>query len=196
TEKPGFGFAAGGSSDTRFTSYFGDQWKLRTNLTATFGLRYVRDTGRTYNELATIPCSASILNCTGKRLAQFGPGLGARVGRPTNRQRCRRCKSHRGGTTAGNGGRRRPEQLRIYRQHLSGFVQQYRNRTSGAKLPHAVFHAIQHWRTARTPPGHGVDRGLHSQCWPAQPAWLRYEPRGRCAVPQRECCTKCYFRNQ
>src|SRR6266480_2436915 len=82
TEKPGFGFPAGGSSDTRFTAYFGDQWKLRTNLTATIGLRYVRDTGRTDNDLAPIPCSASILNCTGNLLDQFGPGLGARVRQP------------------------------------------------------------------------------------------------------------------
>src|SRR2546429_9689582 len=82
TEKPGFGFPAGGSSDTRFTAYFGDQWKLRTNLTATIGLRYVRDTGRTDNDIAPIPCSASILNCTGNLLDQFGPGLGAR-GRQT-----------------------------------------------------------------------------------------------------------------
>src|SRR5438067_2566897 len=82
TEKQGFGFPAGGSSDTRFTAYFGDQWKLRTNLTATIGLRYVRDTGRTDNDLAPIPCSASILNCTGNLLDQFGPGLGARVRQP------------------------------------------------------------------------------------------------------------------
>jgi hypothetical protein len=82
TEKPGFGFPAGGSSDTRFTAYFGDQWKLRTNLTATIGLRYVRDTGRTDNDLAPILCSASILNCTGNLLDQFGPGLGARVRQP------------------------------------------------------------------------------------------------------------------
>ena len=82
TEKAGFGFPAGGSSDTRFTAYFGDQWKLRTNLTASVGLRYVRDTGRTDNDLAPIPCSASILNCTGNLLDQFGAGLGGRVRQP------------------------------------------------------------------------------------------------------------------
>jgi len=82
TEKPGFGFPAGGSSDTRFTAYFGDQWKLRTNLTATIGLRYVRDTGRTDNDLARVPCSASVPNCTGNLLDQFGPGLGERIRQP------------------------------------------------------------------------------------------------------------------
>ena len=82
TEKPGFGFPAGGSSDTRFTAYFGDQWKLRTNLTATIGLRYVRDTGRTDNDLALVPCSASVPNCTGNLLDQFGPGLGGRIRQP------------------------------------------------------------------------------------------------------------------
>src|SRR5262249_10371749 len=82
TEKPGFGFPAGGSSDTRFTAYFGDQWKIRSNLTATIGLRYVRDTGRTDNDIAPIPCSASILNCNGNLLDQFGPGLGGRIRQP------------------------------------------------------------------------------------------------------------------
>jgi len=82
TEKPGFGFPAGGSSDTRFTAYFGDQWKLRSNLTASIGLRYVRDTGRTDSDFGPIPCSASILNCTGNLLDQFGPGLGGRIHQP------------------------------------------------------------------------------------------------------------------
>src|SRR6266852_5227623 len=82
TEKPGFGFPAGGSSDTRLTWYFGDQWKLRSNLTATIGLRYVRDTGRTDSDIASIPCSASIISCTGNLLDQFGPGLGGRVRQP------------------------------------------------------------------------------------------------------------------
>jgi len=82
TEKPGFGFPAGGSSDTRFTAYFGDQWKLRSNLTASIGIRYVRDTGRTDNDIAPIPCSASILNCNGNLLDQFGPGLGGRIRQP------------------------------------------------------------------------------------------------------------------
>src|SRR6266404_4963529 len=83
TEKPGFGFPAGGSSDTRFTAYFGDQWKLRSNLTATIGLRYVRDTGRTDSDIAPIPCSASTsITCTGNLLDQFGTGLGARVRQP------------------------------------------------------------------------------------------------------------------
>src|SRR5712692_9445932 len=82
TEKPGFGFPAGGSSDTRFTAYFGDQWKLRSNLTGTIGLRYVRDTGRTDSDIDPIPCSASIISCTGNLLDQFGPGLGGRIRQP------------------------------------------------------------------------------------------------------------------
>jgi hypothetical protein len=83
TEKPGFGFPAGGSSDTRFTAYFGDQWKVLSNLTATIGLRYVRDTGRTDTDIAPIPCSASTaITCTGNLLDQFGAGLGGRVHQP------------------------------------------------------------------------------------------------------------------
>jgi hypothetical protein len=83
TEKPGFGFPAGGSSDTRLTAYFGDQWKMKTNLTVTLGLRYVRDTGRTDHDIDAIPCSATtLISCTGNLLDQFGTGLGGRVRQP------------------------------------------------------------------------------------------------------------------
>jgi hypothetical protein len=83
TEKPGFGFPAGGSSDTRFTAYFGDQWKLKSNLSVTLGVRYVRDTGRTDTDLDPIPCSATtLITCDGNLLDQFGPGLGGRVRQP------------------------------------------------------------------------------------------------------------------
>jgi hypothetical protein len=55
-EKPGFGFPAGGSSDTRFTAYFEDQWKLLSKSdAASIGVRYVRDTGRTDSDIDPIP---------------------------------------------------------------------------------------------------------------------------------------------
>ena len=44
---------------------------MKRNLTLTYGLRYVRDTGRTDSDLAAIP----VLN-------QFGAGLGNRVNQP------------------------------------------------------------------------------------------------------------------
>jgi len=72
SEKPAFGFPAGGlGPDNRFAWYFGDSWKLKPNITLTYGIRYVRDTGRTDSDLPPIP-----------ELNQFGPGLGNRVRQP------------------------------------------------------------------------------------------------------------------
>ncbi len=71
TERPEFGFPAGGQFDTRFAWYAGDSWKARHNLTITYGVHYVRDTGRSDSDLPPI----SVLD-------QFGAGLGARVRQP------------------------------------------------------------------------------------------------------------------
>lgn len=58
TEMQMFGEPAGGQYDNRFQFYFGDSWKLKQNLTFTYGVRYVRDTGRTNSDVNPIPCSA------------------------------------------------------------------------------------------------------------------------------------------
>jgi hypothetical protein len=58
TEKPNFGYPAGGQLDHRFQWYVGDSWKMKPNFTWTYGLRYNRDTGRSDSDLAAIPCSA------------------------------------------------------------------------------------------------------------------------------------------
>jgi hypothetical protein len=71
TEKPGFGLPGSGQQDTRFHWYVGDSWKLKSNLTLTYGVHYVRDTGRADSDLAAIPA-----------LDAFGPGLGNRVNQP------------------------------------------------------------------------------------------------------------------
>jgi hypothetical protein len=85
TEHPQFGAPAGGQADTRFETYFGDSWKIKPNLTLTYGLRYLHDTGRTDSDLAPIPCSATtLITCSGNLLDQFGnqPGLGNRIRNP------------------------------------------------------------------------------------------------------------------
>ncbi len=85
SEKPSFGFPAGGNFDTRFEFYIGDSWKAKPNLTISAGLHYVRDTGRGDSDLAPIPCSATtLITCTGNLLDQFGfiKGLGNRVNQP------------------------------------------------------------------------------------------------------------------
>ncbi len=71
SEIPAFGFPAGGSGpDNRLSFYFGDSWKIKPNLTLTYGLRYVRDSGRSDADLGAIPNFP------------FGAGLGGRVNQP------------------------------------------------------------------------------------------------------------------
>jgi len=71
TEIKKLGYPAGGMFDTRFNAYVGDTWKLRSNLSLSYGLHYVRDTGRADSDLAPVPA-----------LNQFSPGLGNRVNQP------------------------------------------------------------------------------------------------------------------
>ena len=72
SEIPAFGLPAGGlGPDNRISLYLGDSWKVKRNLTLTYGLRYVRDSGRTDSDLAAIPA-----------LEKFGTGLGNRVNQP------------------------------------------------------------------------------------------------------------------
>jgi Carboxypeptidase regulatory-like domain len=76
TEKAAFGFPGGGlGPDNRISWYIGDSWKVKPNLTLTYGLRYVRDTGRTDSDLAPIPALNQFNN-------QFYSGLGNRVNNP------------------------------------------------------------------------------------------------------------------
>jgi Carboxypeptidase regulatory-like domain len=83
TETGQFGFPGGGRTDNRIGAYFGDSWKMSPTLSLTYGVSWIRDTGRTDSDLAPVPCSASgLLSCSGRLLDQWGPGLGASVYQP------------------------------------------------------------------------------------------------------------------
>jgi len=56
TTSPALGFPAGGlGPDNRLGIYFGDNWKIRPNLTLSYGLRWDHDTGRTDSDLGADP---------------------------------------------------------------------------------------------------------------------------------------------
>ncbi len=90
TNTPSFGQPAGGSLDWRTGAYISDSWKIRPQFTLNYGLRWLRDTGRTDNFIDPIPCSTintSIFPnppCAGSQLIldQFGAGLGNRIRQP------------------------------------------------------------------------------------------------------------------
>ena len=66
SEKPALGYPAGGlGPDHRLGAYAGDKWRLKSNLTLSYGVRYVRDTGRSDNDSQAIPA-----------LEALAPGLG------------------------------------------------------------------------------------------------------------------------
>ncbi|HEY6350166.1 MAG TPA: hypothetical protein VI636_12235, partial [Candidatus Angelobacter sp.] len=94
SEKPAFGLPGGGlGPDNRLQFYMGDSWKIKPNLTLTYGLRYLHDTGRTDSDLASLPCStlapalaapltAAGTPCTTNIGDLFGAGLGAPIRNP------------------------------------------------------------------------------------------------------------------
>ena len=80
TELPQFGFPGGGQRDWRFTAYVGDQWKINSRINFNYGLRYIRDTGRSDSDLPAIPLLDSIAPGLGNKVNQpnknFGPQAG------------------------------------------------------------------------------------------------------------------------
>src|SRR6202161_2733486 len=81
TEIPAFGAPCSGTPpDNRIGLYVGDSWKLRPNLNITYGVRYVRDTGRSDSDLPALTAGNAVLPGLGNRVNQpnhnFGPQLG------------------------------------------------------------------------------------------------------------------------
>ena len=74
TSQPALGFPASGlGPDNRILAYLGDSWKIIPNFNLTYGLRWVRDTGRTDSQYAGFPELNALLP---------GQGLGNRVAQP------------------------------------------------------------------------------------------------------------------
>lgn len=81
-----FGTRGGLGPDNQISGYVAASTKWRRNLTVNYGVGYLRNTARTNNDLASIPCSAVNpnrgVNCTGNVLDLLGPGFGDRVRQP------------------------------------------------------------------------------------------------------------------
>ena len=58
SENSAFNRSTGGHFDTRIEGYLGDTFSLFPNLNISFGVNYVRDSGRTNSDLPAVPCSA------------------------------------------------------------------------------------------------------------------------------------------
>jgi hypothetical protein len=58
SEKSAFNRSTGGHFDTRLEGYVGDTFNLFPSLNISFGVNYVRDSGRTDSDLVPVPCSA------------------------------------------------------------------------------------------------------------------------------------------
>jgi hypothetical protein len=81
SELPAFGHPAGGlGPDNRLGAYIGDGWKIRPNFTLTYGLRYVRDTGRTDSDLQPIPQLNALVPGLGNSVRQPNTNLAPQVG--------------------------------------------------------------------------------------------------------------------
>jgi hypothetical protein len=79
TEIPAFNAPCSGTPpDNRLGLYVGDSWKVKPNLTVTYGVRYSRDTGRADSDLPAFTGSAAT------ELDAVMPGLANRVNQPNH----------------------------------------------------------------------------------------------------------------
>ena len=80
TPTPGLGLPAGSYFYHRLAAYLGDSWKLKRNFTLSYGLRYVRETGRSDSEYPAIPQLNALIPGLGNQVRQpnsnFAPQLG------------------------------------------------------------------------------------------------------------------------
>jgi hypothetical protein len=80
SEKPGLGFPHGGFNGKRFGVYIADIWKVKSNLTATLGLRYNYIAGRTDSDARGIPSLEPLVpgasNPPNQPSHSFAPQLG------------------------------------------------------------------------------------------------------------------------
>jgi hypothetical protein len=81
TELSAFGKSSGGlGPDNRLSVYLGDSWKIKPNLTATYGLRYVRDTNRSDSDLPAIAAINNVAPGFGNQIRQPNANLAPQVG--------------------------------------------------------------------------------------------------------------------
>jgi hypothetical protein len=81
TELKQFGKSSGGlGPDNRIGIYLGDSWKIKQNLTVTYGVRYVRDTARTDSDLAPLPALNAVIPGSGNRVNQPNNNLAPQLG--------------------------------------------------------------------------------------------------------------------
>jgi hypothetical protein len=77
---PGLGMPAGAFLPNRLGLYVGDSWKWKQNFTLSYGLRYVRETGRTNSDYPAIPELNALIPGLGNSVRQpnlnFAPQLG------------------------------------------------------------------------------------------------------------------------
>src|SRR5271157_2844377 len=80
TATPGLGLPAGGAFYGRLGVYLGVSSRWRKNLTLSYGLRYVRETGRSDSHFASLPQLSALIPGLGNRVRQPNLDLAPQIG--------------------------------------------------------------------------------------------------------------------